>query len=84
MSSSETSFSRNWRYGNILLLVAVYIWSAVNPADHAVWWVEMASVRRSAHCCCSAVTSRFSTPLSRWLIMHSIGAHYTFEKVPFD
>jgi putative membrane protein len=89
MTSSTSAFSRNWRYGNILLLVAVYAWSAVNPAERAVWWVEMASVLAiSALLLVSSRWFRFSNTsyaiVSLWLIMHSIGAHYTFEKVPFD
>jgi putative membrane protein len=89
MTSSDSPFSRNWRYGNILLLVAVYAWSAVSPADRAVWWVEMTSVLAiSALLLISSHWFRFSNTsyaiVSLWLIMHSIGAHYTFENVPFD
>jgi putative membrane protein len=87
--SVESTFSRYWRYGNILLLLAVYIWSAISPFDRSLWWVEMTSVLLiSALLLFSSGRFRFSNSsyaiVSLWLIMHSIGAHYTFEKVPFD
>lgn len=88
-SAPNTSFARFWRYGNLLLLLAVYAWSAIHPADRAVWWVEMSSVLAiTALLVASSRKFLFSNTsyaiVSLWLIMHAIGAHYTFEKVPFD
>lgn len=75
------------------LLLAVFIsllaiWSAVEPVSRAVWYAEVVPVfavfmllivtypwfqfSNSAYFC-----------MSLWLILHLIGAHYTFELVPF-
>ncbi|MDD4098121.1 MAG: DUF2238 domain-containing protein, partial [Lentisphaeria bacterium] len=58
------------------------------PSDRAVWWVEMSSVFLvTAILAITFRWFRFSNAsyatVSLWLIMHAIGAHYTFEKVPF-
>ncbi|NLF62629.1 MAG: DUF2238 domain-containing protein [Lentisphaerae bacterium] len=73
---------------NVALVAAVYIWSGCCPADRAVWWVEMASVFLVTAILAGTFRwFRFSNAsyaiVSLWLVMHAIGAHYTFEKVPF-
>jgi putative membrane protein len=69
-------------------LAAVFIWSAINPYDWGVWIVEMTSV--FVVFLALVFTYRkfqFSNAayfiVSLWLIMHTIGAHYSFELVPF-
>lgn len=75
------------------LLLAVFIsllaiWSAVEPVSRAVWYAEVVPV--FAVFMLLIVTYpwfQFSNPayfcMSLWLILHLIGAHYTFELVPF-
>ena len=80
------------RIPHILLAayVALFIWGAIAPYDRAVWWVEnvpivlvvltlvilyMRGVRFSA------LAYILMSILPYW---HTIGGHYTFERVPFD
>ena len=76
-----------------LLLLAfyglVFAVCAISPYDRAVWWAEnipvlivvAALVQISRH-------FRFSNTsyvlMSVFIILHTIGGHYTFERVPFD
>lgn len=69
-------------------LVAVFVWSAVNPHDWGVWAVEMTSVLAVFFALVFTYAKfRFSNAayfiVSLWLAMHAVGAHYTFELVPF-
>lgn len=72
-----------------LLLVGLSVWSFIDPYDIQVWWTEMASV----FLLLGALTAtfrrfRFSDTayvcMAIWSAMQIIGAHYTFELVPFD
>jgi putative membrane protein len=69
---------------------AVMIWSAVNPADPAVWWMEVAPAL-IGFAVLAATRTRFPlTALAYWLVLaHCIilfvGGHYTYAEVPlFD
>lgn len=70
--------------------VLLFIWGAIDPYDRAVWWAEnipivllvlalvvlyMRSVRFSA------LAYILMSILPYW---HTVGGHYTFERVPFD
>ena len=70
--------------------VAIFIWGAISPYDRATWWAENIPI-------VAVVTAlvvmyvrgvRFS-PLAYVLMAvlpywHTVGGHYTFERVPFD
>ncbi|WP_443147138.1 DUF2238 domain-containing protein [Photobacterium sp. GSS17] len=72
-----------------LLITSTIIWSGINPVFPQVWIAEIIPVllifiplvltyrlfsfSHTAYCF-----------MSVWLIMHTIGAHYTFANVPFD
>src|SRR5919201_1670912 len=70
--------------------VALFVWGAINPYDRATWWAENIPIF-------GVVTAlvvlyfrgvRFS-PLAYVLMAvlpywHTVGGHYTFERVPFD
>ena len=73
----------------LILLLVLTLWSFIQPHDMQVWWTEMTSVflllgilvftyRRIA---CSNTAYIL---ISIWCAMQIIGAHYTFELVPFD
>jgi len=70
--------------------IAIFIWGAINPYDRADWWVEnipiVAVVATLVILYARGV--RFS-PLAYLLMAflpywHTVGGHYTFERVPFD
>lgn len=80
----------NQRFPHILfaLLVLLTLWSDLHPHDRQVWWTEMASVFLLVGAL--AVTFRrfrFSNTayacMGIWCAMQIVGAHYTFEFVPF-
>lgn len=80
----------NQRFPHILfaLLVLLTLWSDIHPHDRQVWWTEMASVFLLVGAL--AVTFRrfrFSNTayacMAIWCAMQIVGAHYTFEFVPF-
>ena len=73
----------------LFILLGLIGWSAVTPYDEQVWWTEMSTVfvlmgvfgalyRRLQ----LSVFSYFFIFLWCWLQV--VGAHYTFELVPFD
>ncbi len=71
------------------VLAAVVFWSACKPAEWGVWWMEMSWVLGVfALLALTYRRFRFSNLayvlVFLWLVMHSIGAHYTFEHVPAD
>ena len=85
--------SRTDRIAPVVLLagyIALFVWGAINPYDRATWWAENVPI-------VLLVTSivvlylrgvRFS-PLAYVLMAflpywHTVGGHYTFERVPFD
>ncbi len=68
-------------------LLAVFIWSAINPHDYFTWFLEVLPVLLGL--AILAVTcKRFAfTPLVYWLIwLHMlvlmVGSHYTYAEVP--
>ncbi|MDH5446195.1 MAG: DUF2238 domain-containing protein [Gammaproteobacteria bacterium] len=75
----------------LLLLIYVLVFSvcAISPYDRAVWWAENIPVliivgllvytRRHYQ-----FTNTSYILMSFFLILHTIGGHYTFERVPFD
>lgn len=78
------------RFPHILfaLLVVHTLWSAIRPHDVQVWWTEMASVFLLVGALVITFRSfRFSNTayacMGIWCAMQIIGAHYTFEFVPF-
>ena len=71
-----------------LLVLATIGWSAAGPAEWRVWWMEMCWVLGAFGLLAATYGKfRFSATayalVSIWLVMHTIGAHYTFEHVPF-
>ncbi len=72
-----------------LLILGTIIWSSIEPAYVRVWWAEMIPILAIfAGLIISFRYYRFSNTsyllMSVLLILHTIGAHYTFANVPFD
>jgi putative membrane protein len=70
--------------------VALFIWGAIKPFDRADWWAENIPIVGvvTALVVMYARGVRFS-PLAYLLMAvlpywHTVGGHYTFERVPFD
>lgn len=68
---------------------AVAVWSGTNPADRAVWYAEVIPIFAVFGALLFTYRRfRFSNLayllMSLWLLMHLVGAHYTFAEVPFE
>jgi putative membrane protein len=70
--------------------IALFTWGAIDPYDRATWWVENIPIVLvvTALVVSYARGVRFS-PLAYVLMAvlpywHTVGGHYTFERVPFD
>ena len=70
--------------------VLVFVWGAIDPYDRATWWVENVPIfllvsvlvvlyRRGVRF--SPLAYVLMAVLPYW---HTVGGHYTFERVPFD
>jgi putative membrane protein len=69
--------------------IALFIWGAINPYDRTTWWVEnVPIVAIVVTLVVLYVRGVRFTPLA-YLMMavlpywHTVGGHYTFERVPF-
>lgn len=70
--------------------IALFVWGAIDPYDRATWWAENIPIVAvvTALVVMYARGVRFS-PLAYVLMAvlpywHTVGGHYTFERVPFD
>ena len=84
-----TSSSYKWPVSLLALYLIVFTWSAINPFDYLTWFIEnIPSVSIVLLLFFSYKKFKFSTLsyvlISIWITLHTIGAHYTFERVPFD
>ncbi len=88
-----TTSGNTWQYRIphrlAVIIVATMVWSYINPADITVWWAEMVPIIAIfAGLLVTFGKFRFSNTsyvlMSVLLILHTIGAHYTFANVPFD
>lgn len=72
-----------------ILFAIVAIWSGTEPVDRAVWCAEVIPIFIVfALLVLTYPLFQFSGLayflMSLWMFLHLIGAHYTFEKVPFE
>lgn len=70
--------------------IALFVWGAISPYDRATWWAENIPIIAIVAGLVALYGRgiRFS-PLAYALMavlpyLHTIGGHYTFERVPFD
>lgn len=69
--------------------VALFVWAAISPYDRATWWAEnipivLIALGLAVLYLRGVVFSPAAYVLmSVLLYMHTIGGHYTFERVPF-
>ncbi len=73
----------------LALYAAVFAVCAIAPYDRAVWWAENIPVLAVvAVLVLIARSHRFSDTsyvlMTVFIVLHTVGGHYTFERVPFD
>jgi putative membrane protein len=82
---------QNWTPKLLFLgYAALFVWAGVSPYDRATWYAENIPIVMIA-IALMVLYARgfvFSPAAYVWmsvlLYMHTIGGHYTFERVPFD
>ena len=79
------------RFPHILAagFLVLWAWLAVNPVMRDVWWAENIPVMAVFLVLAATYRGfRFSNLayalMACWLVLHTIGGHYTFANVPFD
>lgn len=90
MTNLKLGIQKYFPHFLLVIYLLVFVWGAVEPFDRAVWHVENWPIVAIA----SFLTilymrgTRFSNlayALAFFLLIwHTIGGHYTFERVPFD
>lgn len=83
--------NKSWTVALVLAALYLVVFSvlAIEPYDRAVWWAEnipviivvlaIAGLSRIHH-----FSNTSYILMSVFIILHTIGGHYTFERVPFD
>lgn len=75
--------------GLFALYLALFVWSAIAPYDRTTWWVEIIPIIGLVGTLVTLHLRGDRFPALGWLLMavlpfwHTVGAHYTFERVPF-
>jgi putative membrane protein len=72
------------------LYLILFITLAINPFERAVWWAENAPVWITVafivliHLYYHKFSNLALSIMAIFIALHTIGGHYTFERVPFD
>lgn len=81
--------SRQARVGFFTIYLVVFAICSITPYDRGVWWAENIPILAIAGLV--ALLSRWHgfSPMAYGLmlvllVLHTVGGHYTFERVPFD
>lgn len=85
------NFFKQDKTAKILLIgyIILFIWAAINPYDRTDWWAENVPIASIAIALIILYLKgvKFSPVsyvlMSVLLYLHTIGGHYTFERVPF-
>ena len=80
------------RLPHFLLLgyIVLWLWAAVKPYDRATWWAENIPIMILVGSLTFAYMRGVRFSNIAWILMavlpywHTVGGHYTFERVPFD
>lgn len=72
-----------------IIISSTIVWSGINPAFPEVWFAEIVPIILIfLPLLITYKHFRFSNAaylfMSCWLILHTVGAHYTFANVPFE
>lgn len=74
----------------LALYVLLFIWGAIGPYDRAVWWAENVPIVLVVLALVALYARGVRFSPAAYILMailpylHTIGGHYTFERVPFD
>lgn len=89
--NSNPGIASSWTVPLVLLAIyiAVFAACAIEPYDRDVWWAENIPVLLVVGVLVTLARQyRFSNTayvlMSVFIVLHTIGGHYTFERVPFD
>jgi putative membrane protein len=77
---------------HLLLLgyLMLFVWGAIDPYDRATWWAENIPIVILVASLTIAYGRGVRLSNLAWILMavlpywHTVGGHYTFERVPFD
>ena len=80
------------RTAQILFLgyLALFVWAAISPYDRATWWAENIPIVLIVVALVVLYLRGFVFSSTAYVLMsvllylHTVGGHYTFERVPFD
>jgi putative membrane protein len=70
--------------------IALFIWGGIGPYDRAVWWAENIPIVMVVLALVVLYLRGVRFSVLAYLLMsflpywHTVGGHYTFERVPFD
>ncbi|MDB5254560.1 MAG: hypothetical protein JWL80_626 [Parcubacteria group bacterium] len=70
--------------------IIVFIWGAINPFSRTTWWVENIPIFLIALTLVVLYIRGVKFSVASYILMavllywHTVGGHYTFERVPFD
>ena len=89
--NNVTQIKSTWTLPLLLLggYIVLFVICAIDPYDRAVWWAENIPVLIVVGALVLlARINRFTNVsyllMSVFIILHTIGGHYSFERVPFD
>ncbi len=89
LQTERTGEANTFSYLLLVLYLLVFTVCAIEPHDRGVWWAENIPVLIVvAAIIVLSRLHRFSNTslalMTVFIILHTIGGHYTFERVPFD
>jgi putative membrane protein len=87
--NNESALSRRFPHALAVAFAAFWTIMAVNPVMRDVWWAENIPIMAAFLLLVATYPLfRFSNLayvlMACWLVLHTIGGHYTFANVPFD
>lgn len=74
----------------LLAYIGLLIWSSINPYDRTTWWAENVPIMGIVATLIILYSRKVRFSATSYILMsclvflHTIGGHYTFERVPFD
>ena len=88
MEKIKISITNKYQYYCLFFYLAVWIFLAINPKDRFIWFLEnLLPLVFVSLLIATYKRFRFSklsyTLITAFMVMHAIGAHYSYSEVPF-